>query len=267
MARFWDTFPEKNAFMYSLDDGLLYTARFATPFVTERTPAVLLMSLDDRKLCLQHGQSEIRAHAIFVGRGVRRSLKIWDTPFAGVHIGPSHPLYRGLHRATQEQPVQAMDVEAFSGVQQGMADCFHGSAKGTSAQRTLAATAEVLAEVFRIRTERDPRIDAVIAQLRAISPLDYEFSELLDQVRLSPSRFSHLFTKEVGISLRSYQKWRKVREALKLLQNNDDLTSIAHRSGFSDSAHFSRTFSNTFGLVPTLFRPGRCVQVIGDRMH
>ncbi len=267
MGRFWDSFPEKEAHMYSLRSGLVYTARYATPFETERVPAVLLISLGDRDISLRHRGRLTKSKVILVGPGLRRSIGVWDTPFAGVHIGPSHAIYRALMELAQDTPVRALESTEFQTLRQQLTACFEREASVDLAQQALDATVDILSDIFAIRTSRDPRIAAVIEDLAATSPLDYRFSELLQKVTLSPGRFSHLFTEEVGISLRSYQKWRKIREALRLLQGQDSLTAVAHCSGFSDSAHFSRTFSSTFGLVPTLFRPGRCVQVITDSLH
>jgi AraC-like DNA-binding protein len=48
-----------------------------------------------------------------------------------------------------------------------------------------------------------------------------------------------------------------VVHATRLLAASADLTWAAHASGFSDSAHFSRTFHRTFGLRPSdVFKSG-----------
>ncbi|MXW72878.1 MAG: helix-turn-helix transcriptional regulator [Acidimicrobiaceae bacterium] len=267
MSTFWDSFPERHANMYSVSNGLVYTAKYATPFETERVPALLLISLEDSELIVNCQGSETRSKAVFVGNRVKGSIEVWGIPFAAVHIGPSHPAFRALADVTREIPVREMDFSAFSNLLGTLRACYERLADQTEAQAALDSAATTLIELLGVKASRDPRIGAVIEHLTAQSPLDYRFDELLEKVMLSPGRFSHLFTEEVGISLRSYQKWRKIREALRLLQRDDNLTAVAHLSGFSDSAHFSRTFSQTFGLIPTLFRSGRCVQVIGDTLH
>ena len=71
------------------------------------------------------------------------------------------------------------------------------------------------------------------------------------EVGLSPSRFSHRFTAEVGIPFRSYRRWIRLLAAVELLATGATLTAAAHHAGFADSAHFSRTFRSQFGLSPT----------------
>ena len=81
-------------------------------------------------------------------------------------------------------------------------------------------------------------------------------AQAAQQIGLSPSRFSHLFSAEMGIAYRAFVKWRKLLATLDAVSRGADLTQAAHEGGFADSAHFSRTFMNTFGVTPSnaLFR-------------
>ena len=65
---------------------------------------------------------------------------------------------------------------------------------------------------------------------------------------LSESRFSHLFTKETGLPFRTYVLWRRLMQAVERRAAGATLTEAAHQAGFSDSAHFSRTFLRMFGI-------------------
>jgi AraC-like DNA-binding protein len=77
-------------------------------------------------------------------------------------------------------------------------------------------------------------------------------TELATQVGLSMSRFTHLFTEQVGIPLRRYVLWTRLRIAITLVQGGDDLTGAAHGAGFADSAHLTRTTREMFGLPPSV---------------
>jgi AraC-like DNA-binding protein len=74
---------------------------------------------------------------------------------------------------------------------------------------------------------------------------------LAKSVFLSTSRFSHLFKEQLGIPVRRYILWCRIREALMELLNGHNFTTSAHAAGFSDSAHFSRTFLEMFGVSPS----------------
>ena len=76
-------------------------------------------------------------------------------------------------------------------------------------------------------------------------------AQAAQQFGLSPNRFSHLFSAEMGIAYRAFIKWRKLLATLDSVARGADLTQAAHEGGFADSAHFSRTFKDTFGLTPS----------------
>ncbi|HRH45298.1 MAG TPA: AraC family transcriptional regulator [Pyrinomonadaceae bacterium] len=103
-----------------------------------------------------------------------------------------------------------------------------------------------------LSAEIDKRISKSIERLRQESENQVSVSEVAANVALSESRFSHLFTEQVGVSVRRYQLWLRLREAIHLLANSGgSLTDTAHEAGFSDSAHLTRTFRQMLGIAPS----------------
>lgn len=74
-------------------------------------------------------------------------------------------------------------------------------------------------------------------------------------VRLSSTRLTHLFSDEVGIPFRRFVLWTRIKRAVDVFQAGNDLSTSAIAAGFSDAAHFSRTFRAMFGLSPSLVLP------------
>jgi AraC-like DNA-binding protein len=68
---------------------------------------------------------------------------------------------------------------------------------------------------------------------------------------VSPSRFMHAFTGSVGIPVRPYILWLRLQRAACDLMNGVSATDAAHRAGFSDAAHMTRTFRRMLGATPT----------------
>lgn len=69
---------------------------------------------------------------------------------------------------------------------------------------------------------------------------------------ISESSFSHLFSKEVGIPFRRYVLWKRIKESISLyLKGNKSLTDVSLEMGFSDQAHFTKSFRDVFGVKPT----------------
>ncbi len=103
-------------------------------------------------------------------------------------------------------------------------------------------------------TVADKRIQKLLTELNqclhgdCIKPSNWRAAEVASQLALSESRFLHLFSKELGIAWRPYLLWRRMICAIQAIINNSSATDAAHLAGFSDSAHLSRTFRNTFGM-------------------
>ena len=85
-------------------------------------------------------------------------------------------------------------------------------------------------------------------------PLAEEEAVSLDAVAtsvgLSASRFMHLFTASVGVPLRPYVLWLRVQCGARELARGTSVADAAYAAGFSDAAHFTRTFRRMIGATP-----------------
>jgi AraC-like DNA-binding protein len=66
---------------------------------------------------------------------------------------------------------------------------------------------------------------------------------------LSDSRLMHVFTTSVGIPLRPYILWLRLQRAYGEMVMGATLTEAAHRAGFADAAHLSRTVKRMSGAT------------------
>lgn len=73
---------------------------------------------------------------------------------------------------------------------------------------------------------------------------------LAEALGLSVSRLMHLFKGEVGVPIRRYRIWERVRVLTQHVAEGDSLTMAGLAAGFSDSAHLSHSFQGMFG-IPT----------------
>ena len=76
-----------------------------------------------------------------------------------------------------------------------------------------------------------------------------------ERAGLSPSRLTHLFRLEVGLPFRRFVLWARLKRAAELAAGGATITECAVAAGFSDGAHFSRTFRGHFGLPPSVVLP------------
>jgi AraC-like DNA-binding protein len=111
------------------------------------------------------------------------------------------------------------------------------------------------------------QIDRRIAQALAILKQDIlsppSAADLAHSVGLSQGRLIHLFTREVGLPIRRYVLWLRLREVMFSLAEGATMTEAGHAAGFADSAHLSRTFRDMFGLPPSVFlKTSRAIKVV-----
>lgn len=102
------------------------------------------------------------------------------------------------------------------------------------------------------------------ASKQVIDAIDFIYSHiteritvdmLSDSVHISQAYFSRLFKKEIGISVSSYIRDRKIEYAKKLLKFSEmEMADIAAYLSFSSQSHFIQQFRQQTGLTPKAFR-------------
>ncbi|WP_185154223.1 helix-turn-helix transcriptional regulator [Fulvivirga sp. M361] len=84
---------------------------------------------------------------------------------------------------------------------------------------------------------------------------------LTSKVFLSKSRLSHLFKEHIGISIKKYLVWSRLKKATNLvLREGINLTQASVQSGFFDQAHLSNAFKNILGITPAKAYNSRTLQ-------
>lgn len=73
-------------------------------------------------------------------------------------------------------------------------------------------------------------------------------------VHLSPSYFSNLFKKEVGVTLAHYITHRRMEKAKELVLEGMQVQDIAGSLGYEDRPYFTELFKKHTGMTPTEFR-------------
>ena len=83
----------------------------------------------------------------------------------------------------------------------------------------------------------------------------YSLEEMASIVYLSPSYFSRLFKKEVGVNYNTYLSDIKMLWAKELLHETDmAVNQISDTLGFSDTGYFVKKFKKTHGITPGRYR-------------
>ena len=127
--------------------------------------------------------------------------------------------------------------------------------------------ADARSEARRLITALSEGVETpVVTDERIIRATEYINSHLDDALTLeevarvaclSPSRFRHLFSEQVGMGLRPYILWRRFVLVWDVLMLGKTLSEAAHAAGFADAAHLSRTSVRNFGFAPSGIQVGK----------
>jgi signal transduction histidine kinase/DNA-binding LacI/PurR family transcriptional regulator/CheY-like chemotaxis protein len=105
-------------------------------------------------------------------------------------------------------------------------------------------------------TQRLIRKAMTCIHARFAEPLTRE--EIADYIGISADYLTDCFRQELGLTPIMYIRRYRIRQACELLRNTDQaITRIAMAVGFSDSAHFTRTFQREVGMTPRAYRDNK----------
>lgn len=86
-------------------------------------------------------------------------------------------------------------------------------------------------------------------------PCALTLTQASERAGVHPVHISRSFRRTLGCTFREYLTLIRLNRATDLLKRSlNDITEIAHACGFSDHAHFTRTFKRATGLTPTAYR-------------
>ncbi|MFF4973897.1 helix-turn-helix domain-containing protein [Streptomyces sp. NPDC001083] len=133
-------------------------------------------------------------------------------------------------------------------------------AHGTAARELALCSLEEIVLLGTARTEAGrPGADARVLRAEALIAADpgaaHTVDSLAGAVALSPSRFAHLFTEQVGRSPMRVLREARLLHAARLLETTGlPVERVAALSGFAGAPHFHRAFRRHYGTPPGAYR-------------
>jgi AraC-like DNA-binding protein len=191
---------------------------------------------------------------IMVAPNVEQELDARGSRLATMQIDPESDAYARIAHHFTASGVHVLPPGTVERVRRALRDVGESS---RAAFEAWSLTLEELASSGEPRRPLDPRIRRALGIIKNDVLAPPPASKLAAAIGLSPGRLIHLFTREMGLPIRRYVLWLRLRDVLISLCAGSSLTEAAHHAGFSDSAHLSRTFRGMFGFPPSAIADGR----------
>jgi len=129
--------------------------------------------------------------------------------------------------------------------------CWEDGFAGRQAASMLDEVVRILAPCPEPSVPVDPRVARAHELLRSAPMRRLAVANLAARVGLSPSRLAHLLRPHLGLPIRRYLLWLRLRDALREMAHGATITDAAHAAGFADAPHLDRTFRRMLGFAPS----------------
>jgi AraC-like DNA-binding protein len=250
---------QKDNLYWFRDRGFLYTTPWVVTERTVRYHATLLLTASGEPFELRVGGRTRRLAAAALAPLTPRGLCAIDLGQISVHVGMQHPWFSAFRRIPQPG-VLALDRSAFSRFDRELVRSYEGCLTHCEAVQLFEDLIAAAAAQLPAPGPMDPRGDLVRALLRENPSL--RLAEVAQKLQVSYATASTIFTQAIGLPLRGYNYARRCERAAKRLLSGASLTQLAIDAGFTDSAHFTRSWQRSFGHPPSYTRDTRRVRVV-----
>lgn len=129
--------------------------------------------------------------------------------------------------------------------------CSEDGYDSRQAARLMDEVIRILAPCTEPSPPLDPRVVRARELLRSAPMRRLALADLAAAVALSPSRLAHLLRAHLGLPVRRYLLWLRLRDALREMARGATITQAAHAAGFADTPHLDRTFRRMLGFTPS----------------
>lgn len=210
----------------------------------------------EREVAFREPDGEwIAGAAVVIPPNVMHSFDGRDALVSLLFVDPESREGRWLRNSVRG-PIHAVGAERVAEFPPRLLGFMERRPSAEEAARVVGGLARSLCDGPPPLKRMDERIGRALAWVRDQESYAISLEQAAREVFLSPSRFAHLFTDEVGLPFRRYLLWRKLNRAMQAFGRGVTLTEAAQEGGFSDSAHLTRTFYQMFGIPPTVMLVG-----------
>ncbi len=248
---------EQKAIIYTSQKQSLYVGKLESHLKRANVASTLFVSLeDDLELLDAQGEAIARSKSFLVPSGIDLSLNTRRAQVAMFFLDEFGQQFSKLQPEMSGAIYQDGSPAIYCGSK--MQDEIIEQASFISKHRpSETEVSELLNQWLNKSTPNsathiyDERVALAAALIKDHSHLNMSVAEIADKVNLSVPRLIQLFKQVTGTPIRRFRLWHRIFATAEKLSKGVSLTEAAIASGFSDYAHFSRTYRELSGGNPS----------------
>ncbi|MCP5014740.1 MAG: helix-turn-helix transcriptional regulator [Ketobacter sp.] len=97
----------------------------------------------------------------------------------------------------------------------------------------------------------DPEIAIAVDTIKRRFEDNIPITDLANMINMSVPTLMRRFKQQTGMPIRRLRLWHRMYESMIFISSGQNLTDAAYSAGFADSAHYTRTFQNMWGIGPS----------------
>ncbi|MFB5649607.1 helix-turn-helix domain-containing protein [Leptospira wolffii] len=244
--------PDPKGILYLWNTRVIFATDAMQTDFHEHYAASLAISLE-KTICIETEKSKEEYKVALVGPNTYHRTVSPGIKMAVLLIDPETHEYGSISDFGKSGEVRRLDIAPFLPLMEKLWDLYYGNINDSDAWDLQMEMLRCVFPFEKLKKTVDERILKIARKIRTELPDSIRMKEIGKDFSISEDRLIRLFKENLGIPLRRYLLWVRTWEACRLLTEGISLTEAAHAAGFADSAHFTRTFKENFGFVPSSF--------------
>ncbi|TGJ99767.1 AraC family transcriptional regulator [Leptospira semungkisensis] len=214
--------------------------------------ATLAIALDNN-ICIETEKGKEDYRVALVGPNTYHRTVSPGVKMIALILDPETYEYGSIAKLGETGEVNRLEISSFLPLMERLWDLYYGNINDIQAWELQSDMLRSVYPFQKMEKNIDERILKIAHKIRSELPDSIRMRDIGKDFSISEDRLIRLFKENLGIPLRRYLLWVRTLAASKFLMEGMNITEAAHSAGFSDSAHFTRTFKENFGFVPSAF--------------
>lgn len=238
----------QQSLLYLWDRRTLFIGALAESLALSQAAAILVIGLD-QDFVLESAGTRLQCRSVLLPAGSRVRLQTGRNRLVFWYLEPfgqDFGTLRGRMARQQAGLFVQLEQEALW-IERHLA-LLQEAATPTQA---YALIEDLVGDADVLPFQLDGRISRVVELIKRDVANNLSSRHLAAQVNLSEPRLSQLFKETLGVPIRRYRQWHRLFVTAVGVSRGLSLTTAALEAGFTDSAHFSRTFRSILGVTPS----------------